>query len=113
MQKDKLVFNWIPLAETITSHKPKVRTARFGDGYEQRSQDGINSDLISIALKFDGKDDEMEALLRFLKERRGVESFYYTHKFGVRKLFVCQDWSRVDLDGLSSEVSATFREVVN
>lgn len=113
MQDAKLIFKWIPLAETITSHKPKVKTVRFGDGYEQRSQDGINSALKSISLKFDGDDVEMEALLQFLEDRRGVESFYYTHKFGTSKLYVCQEWSRVDIDGLSSEISATFREVVN
>lgn len=113
MLNDKHIFKWVPLAETSTSRKPRIRRVSFGDGYEQRSKDGLNSNLAPISLKFDGMDREMDLLEQFLKDRAGVESFYYAHKFGENKLYVCEEWNRMDIDGLSSEISATFREVVN
>lgn len=113
MQDGKLIFEWVPLVEPSTSRKPKIIKAQFGDGYEQRSKDGINNNLRTHSLKFDGEDLEMDALEKFLEDRGGVESFYYIHKNGIKRLYVCEEWSRVDIDGLSGEISATFREVVN
>lgn len=113
MQKDKLTFTWIPLAEVNTPRKPRVREVQFGDGYAQRSKDGLNNNPRSHSLKFDGEDDEMDALEQFLEDRAGVESFYYAHKYGPKRLYVCQEWNRDDIDGWSSQISATFKEVVN
>lgn len=113
MQKDKLTFKWKPLREPSTTRKPRTRVMQFGDGYSQRSKDGLNNDLRTLSLKFRKRDSEIDCIDRFLGERGGVESFFYIHKDGVPRLYICEEWTRVDLDFQTSEISATFKEVVN
>ena len=113
MQVDKLLFIWAPLRDASTSAKPRVRKAQFGDGYEQRSKDGINNDLRPHSLKFRYRDSIINQIEKFLEDRGGVESFLYSHKKAPVKLYVCEEWNRTDIDFNTSEISATFREVVN
>lgn len=113
MQDDKLVFDWVPLIEPTTSRKPKVRVAKFGDSYEQRSKDGINNDLRSHSLKFRNYDSVINEIEQFLEDAGGVSSFYFSLKKGPIKLYKCEEWSRTDLTFNQSEISATFIEVVN
>lgn len=113
MQGAKLIFKWEELIESSTSRKPRTRVVQFGDGYAQRSKDGINNDLRSHTLKFKDADSVINDIDQFLEDRAGVESFYYSYKGQPLRLYVCEEWSRVDLDFQSSEISATFREVVN
>lgn len=113
MRKDKLIFKWAPLIEPSTPRKPRVRVAQFGDGYEQRQKDGINNDLRTHSLKWAGRDSLINEIESFLEDRAGVESFYYIHKKGEKRLYKCSEWTRVDIDYQSAEISATFKEVVN
>lgn len=101
------------MVEATAQRKPKVKRVQFGDGYEQRSKDGINADLKTYSLKFVKRDIEINDIERFLEEKGGVESFLYSHKRGALRLCICEEWSRVDIDFQTSEISATFREVVN
>lgn len=113
MQGAKLIFKWEGLIESSTARKPRTRVAQFGDGYAQRSKDGINHDLRSHTIKFKNSDSVINDIEQFLEDRAGVESFYYSYKEQPLRLYVCEEWSRVDIDFQTSEVSATFREVVN
>lgn len=113
MQRDKQIFKWEPLIESSTARKPRTRVVQFGDGYMQRSKDGINHDLRSHTLKFKDTDSVINDIDQFLEDRAGIESFYYSYKGQPLRLYVCEEWSRVDLDFNSSEISAIFKEVVN
>lgn len=113
MRDDKLIFRWRPLREVATTRKPRVRRAQFGDGYAQRSKDGINNDLISHTLKFRGRDSIIDEIDLFLKDRGAVESFLFSLKGGHLRLYTCEEWNRSEIDFNSSEISATFQEVVN
>ena len=110
--EDKKVFTWVPLIEPSTQRKPKTRRVSFGDGYEQRKKDGLNSDLRTHSLRFRERDHYIDEIDRFLADHAGFKSFYYIHKDGKKRLYVCEDWTRTELDYQSSEISATFREVI-
>ena len=38
-------FKWRPEDACQINNEPKVRVAKFGNGYEQRAKDGINNQL--------------------------------------------------------------------
>ncbi|MGL4416301.1 MAG: phage tail protein, partial [Plesiomonas shigelloides] len=38
-------FGWAPRSAMEANHEPRVSAVKFGDGYEQRSPDGINHRL--------------------------------------------------------------------
>ena len=43
-----------------------LRTAQFGDGYEQVADNGINSTAIQVPMKYVGKDSEANEIRAFL-----------------------------------------------
>ncbi|RYZ44874.1 MAG: hypothetical protein EOO72_05240 [Myxococcaceae bacterium] len=57
---------------------PRVRRAQFGDGYTQRSGDGLNPVLQRWALQFTGKSKaDADALEAFLSAHAGIEAFEF------------------------------------
>ena len=100
--KNKPKFIWKPSYNIGIAHEPRTNNIVFGNGYEQRFQDGIFNDLITISLAFELRDiKETKAINHFLKTRKSVESFVFEdlpepHNDlkigGYRKLFVCKSW---------------------
>tara|TARA_B100000614_G_scaffold262313_1_gene295220 strand:- start:2707 stop:3249 length:543 start_codon:yes stop_codon:yes gene_type:complete len=88
-------FFWIPSYSPTISTEPAVRTLKFGDGYEQRSPDGINTNLLKISLNYDNRDEaEITAISHFLHQRGGSEAFAYLppSPYSSMKKFVCRQW---------------------
>ncbi|RKI09706.1 hypothetical protein D7Y15_23305 [Corallococcus sp. AB030] len=57
---------------------PRVRKAQFGEGYTQRSADGLNSVLRRWSLQFSNLSKvDADGLEAFLRARAGVESFEF------------------------------------
>jgi phage-related protein len=89
-------FLWTPSYNLSVTHSPRINTVMFGNGYEQRSPDGIYSNLIRLDVSFDMRNQaEASAILHFLKTRKGTESFIvknlppiYADSF-YNKRFVC------------------------
>jgi len=109
-------FLWQPVYNSVITNEPKVRTVKFGDGYEQRSREGINNNLISMDCVFEGKTlQEATSILHFLYARQGVESFVWTppRPFGIAKLFVADSWQVDPVFYDNFRVTTTLREVVN
>ena len=99
----KSKFIWSPSYNLQANHKPRVNSVVFGNGYEQRFQDGIFNDLLTINVKFEHRDiKEARAINHFLKSRKAVESFIFEDlpephndlvSAGYRKMFVCKSWT--------------------
>lgn len=105
-------FTWLSTHAEM-SEEPRVLAAKFGDGYEQRAEDGINTMLQVWDLKFERMQPEVGKAIRdFLKARKGVEAFYWTTKFGETKKFTCRKWKPADDDKRTMTITATFNEVV-
>jgi len=97
---------------------PRVLVARFGDGYEQRIADGINSVDEMFSLTFNNRSAaEVDDITGYFASLKGATSFTYTipddNAVGGELAIkvVCQSYNqRYHHDGFYS-VSATFKRV--
>lgn len=105
-------FTWSPSYSAQKAHRPRVLLAQFGDGYEQRVADGINTNPEMWDVQFaTRRDDEADQIDNFLKSRGGVEAFDWVTPFGLSGKFVCRDWQRTKTGPLLSTISAKFEQV--
>lgn len=107
------VFDWAESSNLTLDEEPAVTATRYGDGYEQRSADGINPIAQQWSLNFEEVDNAIaDDIVTFWRARGGVEAFDWTPKWGTVAIRVkCSKWSRVpDGDGLS-RMTATFQQV--
>ena len=90
-----------------------VLRTKFGDGYEQRSANGINSTQRIWPLTYRYSPTEMTELVTFLKSTGGVQSFTWTPPVGATGLFIVKDgqMSRTIANPGYEELSVTFEEV--
>ncbi|WP_337261182.1 MULTISPECIES: phage tail protein [unclassified Serratia (in: enterobacteria)] len=105
-------FTWIPEESLQVSVKPKVKVVSFGDGYEQRSPDGINNQLRSYSLQFSGSAEDVRTIDQFLTEHGGAQAFSWLPPDTLKSaLFKCEEWN-LAVNGYWNSLSATFQEVV-
>ena len=109
------VFDWGESINSTMDEEPRVRRSQFGDGYEQRTPDGINAVVQVWDLNFERVDDAIaDEIIAFLRARAGVEAFDWTPRWGTSPIRVkCGKWTRRpdgDGDGLS-RISARFEQV--
>tara|TARA_Y100000310_G_C20664437_1_gene806655 strand:+ start:945 stop:1547 length:603 start_codon:yes stop_codon:yes gene_type:complete len=113
-------FIWKPSYNATVDHSPRVITVAFGNGYEQRAQDGIYNGLINFSATFEMRTEkEARAIVQFLRARRGTESFGMQHlppiyaDAGFQKLFVCSSFNSTFTFFDNYTVKATFLEKNN
>lgn len=114
-------FSYVPDFSSKSSLKPNVRVAKFGDGYEQRVQFGINANPQNWSLVFNLRSDtETSALTGFLFEMGAVTSFFWTPPDAAAAVkFVCRQWSKSPVHGQGTptapaylwNISALFEQV--
>lgn len=104
-------FTWSPQTATQEA-APRVLSASFGDGYQQRVAFGINTQPRKWSLTFRDRASALQPAVDFLVARAGVESFDWTPPAGAAGKFVCDGWSATPHSGRGFiDLSATFREV--
>ncbi|MCR4457570.1 phage tail protein [Pseudescherichia sp. L3] len=60
-------YRWpVQLGGGAIEYAQAIRSAQFGDGYEQVADNGINSTAIQVPMKYVGKDTEVNELRAFL-----------------------------------------------
>jgi phage-related protein len=106
-------FIWTPDFGVAAAYKPRVRVAQFGDGYQQRVADGINTATDRWSLTFAVRDDvEATAILDFLRARGAFEAFNWTPPTESTPIaVVCREWSRTFDRHQQNTISATFDRV--
>lgn len=112
---ERPLFLWTPSFQSEASVSPKVDVTEFG-GMEQRSAKQTNIDSITLDLSFSNRDDrECAAILNFLYNRNGVESFYFNpiYPYNTLSLFVCEEWSHTAKFNDNNMIKAKFVEVFN
>jgi len=107
--------NYKPAYTATKRSEPRIRQARFGDGYEQRVVFGLpgHNNPKEYALTFKVKDADATAIEAFLDARAAdAASFDWTppDQAGSKK-FVCFSWSREFIGTNWNQITATFREV--
>jgi phage-related protein len=113
--KVKPKFIWIPSYNSNIEVKPSIKEVRFGDGFVQRSPDGINNILLPFNLTFDKRTDaETRAILHFLNTRAGHQSFIFMPPppFNINKLFVCAQWRHNIVFQNNNTIDCQFQETV-
>jgi phage-related protein len=107
------VFNFVAAhANTSATRKPRLVTAKYGDGYEQRSKSGDINALQTWQLVFNDRDwNELLAIDNFLKGLHGVDAFVWDspQPFG-QGWFICKKWNYTWNDGVVVGINATFEE---
>lgn len=97
---------------------PRVLTAKFGDGYEQRIADGINSIAETFSLTYNNREKAyIDDLVVFLDSTKAVTSFNFvlpdTNAGGGTKTIktVCQDYNTVYQYDNYYKLTVTLRRV--
>lgn len=92
---------------------PNVRTARFGDGYEQRTTFSLNQNPKEWSMQWVNlSETDADTIENFLNARAGVESFDWTPPDEASSYkWVCQQWSKTITNHLICTINATFRQV--
>jgi phage-related protein len=108
----------IPDRSLKHSSKPRVLTAKFGDGYEQRLADGINNIEQTFTLAFNNRtDDDIDDIVAFFDDKKGVTSFDYTYPDTnagggeTTVKVVCDSYDTTFVNDEFSSCSATLRRV--
>ena len=90
---------------------PVTRTARFGDGYEQRTSLGINQNPKSYNLTFEVSETDADTIETFLDARaaNNMESFDFTPPGeSSSSKFICESWTKTIPYLNRATIQATF-----
>lgn len=104
---------WVESAGATLEEEPAIRSVQFGDGYEQRSPDGINFMRQVWTIPFDEVDDAVaDDMVQFLRDQKGYLAFNYVPLRSTTAIkVVCKQWSRSHTGPGTSSLRATFRQV--
>lgn len=106
-------FTFTPEFGPRATYKPRVRNISFGDGYQQRQAEGLNSRQQSWDLTFAYRSQtEADQILAFLTARNAVEAFDWTPPYESTAIkVVCREWSKsVERSNLNT-ITARFEQV--
>ena len=81
-------FAWCPKVEPTSSPEYRVRTSKFGNGYQQVVGDGINNRLDSWPLTFVVSEAVAIEMKAFLDWHGGFRSFLWTPPLGQLGFFL-------------------------
>ena len=105
-------FIWFPTySGTSADIGFKVRTASFGDGYQQRVGDGINTLKRVWNMTFELPKPQTDAIEAFLYTLEGVGSFDWTPPTGPPGKWICPSWKPAAVGYNSYSIALTFTEV--
>lgn len=93
--------------------QPRVRKVGFGDGYEQRSADGLNPNPDKWLLNWDELTDaDITTLLSFFDGLGGVATFTWQSLYAsAPKTYVCEKWDPTPVSANHHRLSASIYQV--
>jgi len=107
-----------PDKNLVRRTQPRVLRAKFGDGYEQRMPDGINSLEQNYDITFVNRSPaEIDNIVKFFEAKLGVTSFEFTFPDTAAEIgettitVVCETWDLVYTNQIAYGCSANFRRV--
>jgi hypothetical protein len=105
-------FTYTPDFGATYQVKPNVRVSKFGDGYEQRAQNGLNARAKKWTLKFSLRSDtEINAIVSFLETAGSVSSFDWTDIDGYAGKYVCREWQKSKDRANLNTLDCSFEQV--
>ena len=89
---------WIPDVPLTREDSVRVRVAQFGDGYQQRTLDGINAVNTKFSLQWvNRQSDVIEAMTAYWVAQKGESFNFYEQQTATMWRVVCDNW-RVSWD---------------
>ena len=105
-------FTYVPDFGAELKEVPRVRAVKFGEGYEQRSAEGINAITEIWSVSFNTRTNtERDDIRTFLRARAAVEAFDWTSPMGTVGKWVCRDWATTMRAAGVNDMSFTFEQV--
>lgn len=105
-------FTWKVKPGMNIESEPRVRSVRFGDGYEQRRPDGLNSLLNKYSITLSPKNADAQIIRAFLEKHAGATAFFWKPPHQTHMITVlCRKWS-FSVGALRTEVTAEFEEAL-
>ena len=104
-------FTWIASTGASLTIRPIVRRVAFGDGYEQRSALGINTEVVSWTLSFTGNSAKISPIRAFLRAQGAVISFQWTSPLNELGIYVCREFTLNKPSSAIMQVTAKFDRV--
>lgn len=101
-------FIWSPQNGPTADIEFRTTTVQYGDGYEQVSGDGINTEYQSWPLTFKGYNDEIMPIVRFLRSHAEARAFKWTNPLGEMGLYRSTDMKVTPLDFARMQTTVTF-----
>jgi phage-related protein len=112
-------FWWKPSYNAKIDNRPRLKINQFGNGYQQRINDGLNNNLVEFNLIFENRNEkETVSILHFLRQRNGQQSFIYNlptiyskSPSNLNTRFICLEWGSSYISYNNYSVEAKFSEV--
>lgn len=104
-------FTYQPVFGAQVNKSPRVLSARFGDGYEQRLADGINTQPAKWNLTFTYDSSTIDTIESFFVTKAGLTAFTWTPHGGSEIKVICRDWSRSIDSPTTASIQTTFEQV--
>lgn len=94
MAFDGTVSCFIPDVPFQFNEEWRLRKAQFGDGYQQRTLDGINALDMSWSLKWDNrKSSVITSMLNYLIDKKAASFTFKDPTTGTSYSVFCDDWA--------------------
>lgn len=105
-------FKWKVKPDMKKEFEPRVKSVKFGDGYEQRRPDGINNNLKKYNVTLIYINSESLQIESFLEKHAGVTAFFWKppHQTALVKI-LCRKWSS-SVGMIRTEITAEFEQIV-
>lgn len=112
MPLDTFVPALNPSLPSTRGVKPRVTTAQFGDGYSQRSEDGLNAAPRTYQASWDALDSPGANDIETFFEAHVATPFLWTPPLETaQRKWTAATWSRGYVGGTTVTLSATLSEV--
>ena len=107
----KPVFIWLPDIGSQRSITSTVVATKFGEGYEQRTANGINFIPKIWQLTFTTNSAHGTDILNFLDARGGLESFSWTDPLNKTATYICREWHGLQQAFGVYSITCSFEQV--
>jgi phage-related protein len=112
MALDTFVPPLEPSPQSSRPVRPRINSAQFGDGYSQRSEDGLNSSTRTFQAQWPALSvDQQTEIEDFLEDHKSTPFLWTPPLQTIERKWIASDWTpgynQVDIVSLS----ATFTEV--
>jgi phage-related protein len=110
------VYDWVESNSSAVTVKPRTVSIQYGDGYEQRAPDGINTRTEQWTVLHNMTDPQIAMDIdAFLTARNGVEAFEWWPRWATAAIKVkCTSWNLVHREQgviAAVDITAVFERV--